>query len=213
MKKKYQVFISSTYEDLIAERAAAIQSLLDNDCIPVGMEQFPASEMSQMEYIKKMIDDCDYYILILGGRYGSLDDDDGIGFTEKEYDYAISKGIPVMSFVFNNPDILQSKYMEKDDSGKEKYYAFRKKVCTGRLVRFHSDIGTLRANIVTSIHHCINDYPATGWIRGDSSEKVSMKCKNNVAGGHTVIIDEESYITQRTLEEYDKEILKMLKEI
>lgn len=48
MQKKYQVFISSTYVDLIEARAAATQCLLDNDCIPVGMEQFPASEMSQM---------------------------------------------------------------------------------------------------------------------------------------------------------------------
>mgnify|MGYP000509063210 CR=1 FL=1 len=97
MKKKYQVFISSTYEDLKEERAAVTQCLLNNNCIPVGMEQFPASNMSQMEYIKKMLDDCDYYILIIGGRYGSLDDD-GIGYTEKEYNYAIQKGIPVMAF-------------------------------------------------------------------------------------------------------------------
>ncbi len=79
IKKKYQVFISSTYSDLIDERAAATQCLLDNNCIPVGMEQFPASDMSQMDYIKRMLDDCDYYILILGGRYGSLDRD-GVGF-------------------------------------------------------------------------------------------------------------------------------------
>lgn len=53
-RKKYQVFISSTYTDLIQERSAVIQCLLDNDCIPVGMEQFPASNMSQMEYIKNV---------------------------------------------------------------------------------------------------------------------------------------------------------------
>ena len=85
LKKKYQVFISSTYEDLKDERAAVTQCLLDNNCIPVGMEQFPSSNMSQMDYIKKMLDDCDYYILIVGGRYGSLDDD-GVGYTEKEYE-------------------------------------------------------------------------------------------------------------------------------
>ncbi len=52
MKKKYQVFISSTYRDLKEERIAVTLYLLDNDCIPVGMEQFPASNMSQMDYIK-----------------------------------------------------------------------------------------------------------------------------------------------------------------
>lgn len=170
MRKKYQVFVSSTYSDLISERAAAIQSLLDNDCIPVGMEQFPASEMSQMEYIKKMLDDCDYYILILGGRYGSLDDD-GVGFTEKEYDYAISKGIPVMSFVFDKPENLPSKDCEDTDSGREKYSTFRIKVCSGRLVKFHSDIGNLKANIVTAINRCIKDFPAVGWVRGNSTSE------------------------------------------
>ena len=64
-EKKYQVFISSTYKDLKEERAAVTQTLLDLSCIPVGMEQFPASDMSQMEYISKMLDSCDYYVLIL----------------------------------------------------------------------------------------------------------------------------------------------------
>ena len=70
-------------------------------CIPVGMEQFPASNMSQMEYIKMMLEDCDYYILILAGKYGYIDSD-GVGFTEKEYDYAIKKRIPVMSFIIED---------------------------------------------------------------------------------------------------------------
>ena len=167
MQKKYQVFISSTYVDLIEARAAATQCLLDNDCIPVGMEQFPASEMSQMEYIKKMLDNCDYYILILGGKYGSLDTD-GIGFTEKEYDYAVAQKIPIMSFVYDMPEDLPNKFCETTDDLREKFKRFREKVCNGRLVKFHSDNGTLKANIVTSIHHCIKDFPAIGWVRGDT---------------------------------------------
>ena len=55
-------------------------------------------------YIKKMLDNCDYYILILGGKYGSLDTD-GIGFTEKEYDYAVAQKIPIMSFLINRQSI------------------------------------------------------------------------------------------------------------
>lgn len=73
--KKYQVFVSSTYKDLIEERAAVTQCLLEMGYIPVGMEQFPASNMSQIEYIQTMLDDCDYYILILAGKYGSTDSD------------------------------------------------------------------------------------------------------------------------------------------
>lgn len=170
MKKKYQVFVSSTYEDLKDERAAVMQCLLDNDCIPVGMEQFPASEMSQMEYIKKMLDDCDYYVLISAGRYGSVDTD-GVGFTEKEYDYAISKGIPVMSVLYNNISNLQSRKCESTDAGKAKLYAFREKISTGRMVNFYSDIGTLKYCVSTAINRCIRDYPAVGWVRGNNTNK------------------------------------------
>lgn len=167
MKKKYQVFISSTYSDLVEERVAATQCLLDNDCIPVGMEQFPASAMSQMEYIKKMLDDCDYYILILGGRYGSLDMD-GVGFTEKEYDYAVLKGIPVMSFVFRDTKFLPSEKCESDDLGRHKYHAFRKKVCSDRMVKFYDSADSLKAAIATSINKCITGSPAIGWVRANT---------------------------------------------
>lgn len=82
MDKRYQVFISSTFEDLKEERSEVLQALLELDCIPCGMEYFPAADEGQWEYIKKLIDDCDYYIVIIGARYGSVDSM-GISFTQK----------------------------------------------------------------------------------------------------------------------------------
>lgn len=166
MKKKYQVFISSTYTDLKEERMAVTQCLLDNDCIPVGMEQFPASGMAQIDYIKRILDDCDYYILILAGRYGSLDAD-RVGFTEKEFDYASAKGIPIMSFVIDDPKKLSFEKHEKTEDGQRRLLAFRDKVCAGRMVKFYTDAGDLKAQIATAINRCIKDFPAAGWIRGE----------------------------------------------
>lgn len=179
MKKKYQVFISSTYEDLKEERAAVTQCLLDNNCIPVGMEQFPASNMSQMECIKKMLDDCDYYILIIGGRYGSLDDD-GIGYTEKEYNYAIQKGIPVMAFVNLHPEKLPNEKCEHANI--EKFKAFRDRVWNAKkLVKGYSDIGDLKANVVTAVNAAIREYPGIGWVRAtDFVQEESLEMGNNV---------------------------------
>lgn len=213
MKKKYQVFISSTYSDLIKERAIAAQCLLDNDCIPVGMEQFPASDMSQMDYIKRMLDDCDYYILILGGRYGSLDQD-GIGFTEKEYDYALSKKIPIMSFVFDKPENLPNRLCENTDELREKYAAFREKVCSGRLVRFHHDFGTLSANIATSINRCIHDFPAIGWVRGNGVSELE-DFKNQIISvikGHSLSweeIDDKVQASDKKIKEIEEKVEAM----
>jgi hypothetical protein len=94
MDKRYQVFVSSTYTDLKEERWKAIQAVIELDCIPAGMELFPAIDEEQFEFIKKVIDDCDYYILIIGGRYGSTTSE-GISYTEKEYDYAVGKRLKV----------------------------------------------------------------------------------------------------------------------
>ncbi len=166
-EKKYQVFVSSTYEDLKEERAAVSQTLLDLGCIPVGMEQFPASGMSQMEYIKKMLETCDYYILILAGRYGSIDPTDGIGYTEKEYDYAVANGKPVMSFVVEEIGKLPSEKCEKTDAGRDALMKFRDKVLASRMIKKYSSKESLQAGVAVSLQKCIRDFPAVGWVRAD----------------------------------------------
>ena len=80
MDKRFQVFISSTYADLKEERQKVIQTVMETDCIPAGMELFPAADEEQWKFIQRVIDDCDYYILIIGGRYGSLTDE-GVSYT------------------------------------------------------------------------------------------------------------------------------------
>ena len=168
MEKKYQVFISSTYEDLKEERFAVMQSLLDFDCIPVGMEQFPASDMSQMEYIEKLIDECDYYLLILAGKYGSTDNT-GLGYTEMEYNYALSKNIPIMRHVIKDLSTLEKDKCEEGEKA-DKLIAFRKKVCDEKLVKFFTDVSGLKYNVVQTLRHYIKAFPRNGWIRSDSIE-------------------------------------------
>ncbi len=79
-----------------------MQALLFLDCIPAGMEPFPASDDDQWTLIKSVIDDSDYYLVIIAGRYGSVDVA-GVGYTEKEYDYAVSIGKPVIGFLHQDP--------------------------------------------------------------------------------------------------------------
>lgn len=172
INKKYQVFISSTYRDLKEERLAVTQMLLKMGFIPVGMEQFPASDMSQMDYIKMMLDTCDYYILILAGKYGTVDSD-GIGFTEKEYDYAIANQIPVMSIIAKDIGKLESAKCEESEEGKSKLQKFRNKVCEGKLVDHYTDIGSLTSAVAAALYSCVQNYPAKGWIRGNISDNTT----------------------------------------
>jgi hypothetical protein len=104
MEKVYQVFVSSTYEDLISERNEVLRVLLKHDCFPSGMELFYAADEDQLSIIKRVIDEIAFYVLIVGNRYGSIYSKTGVSFTETEYDYAVSQGIPVLAFI--NPEGL-----------------------------------------------------------------------------------------------------------
>jgi len=138
MEKRYQVFVSSTYTDLIEERQKVFQTLMEMGCIPAGMELFSAADEDQFDFIKKVIDDCDYYLLMIGGRYGSLAEDQ-ISFTEKEFDYAISLEMKVVVLVHKNPDAIPTGKTDQDAELKEKLGAFKQKAMTGRMVDFWED--------------------------------------------------------------------------
>lgn len=172
MERKYQVFISSTYEDLKTERQAAISCLLDMNCIPVGMEQFPASSLSQWEYIKKMIDMSDYYLLIVAGKYGSIDPEENISYTEKEYRYAIHKKMPILAFLHKNIDSLPAIRVGATDEERERVKNFHNTVKeAGRLVDFYSNEDELKYKIAMAMPKIINDAPIPGWVRADQAEK------------------------------------------
>jgi Domain of unknown function (DUF4062) len=166
--KKYQIFISSTFSDLQQERQLALKVILDLDHIPAGMEAFPAIDMEQFEYVKKIIDECDYYLLIMGARYGSTDND-GVSFTEREFDYAVSKGKTVIALLHSDIQSLPKKNFDADPALELKLNAFRDKVKNGRMVRFWNNHDKLIAGMMQAIVKAITTYPASGWIRGDAA--------------------------------------------
>lgn len=161
---RYQVFVSSTYRDLQEERQQVIQALLELDCIPAGMELFPAADDDQWTLIKRVIDDSDYYVLIIGGRYGSMTPE-GISYTEREFDYALGNAKPIMAFLHSKPDELGSK-VEVDREARERLVAFREKVETGRTCRYWSTAGELGGFVSRAIARAKTDKPAEGWVRG-----------------------------------------------
>lgn len=167
MEKRYQVFVSSTYTDLKEERKYVTQALMEMDCIPAGMELFPAADEEQWEFIKKVIDDCDYYLLIIGGRYGSITDV-GISYTEKEYDYAVEKGIKVIALLHENPSTIPLGKSDVSPELIDKLQTFRDKVKTNRLIKFWNEAKELPGLVALSLSKTIKMYPATGWVRAAS---------------------------------------------
>ncbi len=131
MEKKYQIFISSTYTDLIEERKKVRDTILNMLHFPVGMEVFGAADEEQWEIIKDTIDSSDYYVLIIARRYGTIiseGPDAGISYTEKEYRYAKEKGIPILAFLMDDSvavtiDKIDSEHKEELQKLKKMFLA------------------------------------------------------------------------------------------
>lgn len=140
---------------------------MELDCIPAGMEIFPAIDEEQFNFIKSIIDDCDYYILIIGGRYGSVSNE-GISYTEMEYDYALEKGIKVLAFIHENPDNITLGKSEKDEVLRKKLEQFKSKVSTNRIIKYWNNASELPGLVSLSLSKTIKTYPAVGWIRANS---------------------------------------------
>ncbi len=194
---RYQVFVSSTYEDLRTERQQATQAILEAGCFPSGMELFPASDDLQWELIKRVIEECDYYIVIVAGRYGSIGPK-GLSFTEMEYDYAVEKGVPVLGFVRDNVGDIPFDNTEKSEKGRKKLEVFRNKVMS-RTCRKYLTASELGMAVMKSLMAEARIRPRIGWVRADqarSEEDVQRERK---------VIEELEAASER-IEELEREI-------
>jgi hypoxanthine phosphoribosyltransferase/mannose-6-phosphate isomerase-like protein (cupin superfamily) len=168
-KKKLQIFISSTYTDLRGERQAAVEAVLTAGHIPAGMELFAAGDEAQMKVIKRWIDESDVYMLILGGRYGSIEPKTQKSYIQLEYEYAVDKGKPLFAVVIDE-NYLEKKVKKYGSSVIEKDYPdklrrFRELVCS-KMVRFWSDPKDIKLFIMETIADFSKRAELVGWIPG-----------------------------------------------
>lgn len=203
MDKRYQVFISSTFTDLKDERKAIIEGLLNAKYIPSGMEMFAASNDEQFKYIKKIIDTCDYYVLIVGARYGSINPSTGKSFTEQEYDYAIEKGIPVLAFLHDDPYNLPAS--KRDDDKRELLESFRAKVSDGRLCKMWHTSSELIASVIISLGEEVADNPQRGWTRGNFEDSTILLSQLNALRLEKEKVDESFKELKTKYDELTKE--------
>ncbi len=168
MDRKLQVFVSSTYEDMKPERQAAVEAILTAGHIPAGMELFAAGEESQMATIRRWIDDSDVFMLIFGGRYGSIEPKSGLSYIETEYDYAITKGKPVFAVVINEA-ALEAKVREQgtavmETEHQDQLKAFRQKALARICSRFE-DCKDIKLAIHESLGEIQNRRQLDGWVK------------------------------------------------
>lgn len=152
--------------DLQEERAAIVSALLQLEAFPAGMELFPAADDDAWTLIERVIDSSDYYLLVIGGKYGSIDPESELSYTEKEYDLAVNLKKPVMAFLHGDPDAIEFGKSEKNEAIQQKLAAFRAKVERMKHVKYWTG-PDLAGQVALSYANFRQTYPAVGWVRGD----------------------------------------------
>ena len=172
MEKKYQIFISSTYTDLIEAREKVRDAILTMMQFPIGMEMFSAADEEQWEIIQDTIDSSDYYVLIVGHRYGSVietGDDAGISYTEKEFRYAEEKKLPILAFILSDKAKVEIANLETDTEKRQKLEVFKAYVTTGgRTVEWWKTTDELARKVTAALYKQMGRKKRPGWVRGDS---------------------------------------------
>lgn len=190
MDKRYQVFISSTFRDLEVERKEVMEAIINLNCFPAGMEMFPAADMEQFDYIKPIIDRSDYYVLIIAGKYGSVADD-GISYTEKEYDYAKEKGIPILVFVKKDIDHIEVVKTDNNPELRIKLDKFREKAMKNTLAKFWDTTLELKYIVHDSLTKAFTISPRDGWVKGgEITEVETLRKLEKLREENTKLINE-----------------------
>ena len=190
-KKKLQVFVSSTYSDLRDERQAAVEAILTAGHIPAGMELFAAGDQSQMEVIKRWIDESDLFLLILGGRYGSIDPSSNKSYIQLEYEYALEKEKPFFAVVIDENYLKERVKVRGIDLYEITYQQqlkdFRKTVLT-KLVRFWCDRKDIELAVLRTLSDFARRDDLVGWVPGNEAvnigalaEEIARLAKENAS--------------------------------
>ncbi|HRH76901.1 MAG TPA: DUF4062 domain-containing protein [Cellvibrionaceae bacterium] len=209
MSKKYQIFVSSTYQDLVEERDQVIKAILEMGHIPVGMEMFSAADDEQWKIIARQIDDIDYYAVLVAHRYGSVTAD-GISYTEKEFDYAASKGVPILGFCIDESAAWPNDRCDTDSKSKRRLQSFKKKI-KSRLIHFWSSKEELHGKFSISLMKAITANPRIGWIRASEGTGVEVTKELTRLSSENSILRSRVEELERQKTELDDDVRKIVR--
>lgn len=206
MDKKYQVFISSTFTDLKDERVEIMEAIINLGHIPVGMELFNAADDTQWGVIKRRIEESDYYVLVISDRYGSIDTD-GVGFTEKEYEFAISIKKPIISFLREESAIELLPYQDRESDNKAELGLFKSKV-SKRLFKKWDNKVDLSKKFFSAFAELIRDSPQPGWVRFNDIDQITRNQFNELFSTNK-ILSEENLKLKTQISDSEKKICEL----
>lgn len=172
VEKRYQVYIASSYNDVVNERLKVENSLLSSGFFPWEFSERRTSLNTAKS--RQQMDESDYVIFVLSGRYGDLSAS-GISYLHLDFLYAANKNKTIISLVDAHPERKLREEQETDEDLIKKLIAF-KGVLKRESDYFHqyTNILDLERACKSLLTSAISEKPALGWVRPQPQDEKSM---------------------------------------
>lgn len=144
-----RIYISSTYNDLIAERSVVKEAILSLGHFPLGMEEYSASDQRPLDRCLADVRSCQAYVGIIAWRYGFCPDGSQLSITNLEFKEAADHKIPAFVFVLKDDASWPRNFIPDEDQPRVK--AFRKQLENEKLVAFFRNKDELATKVTTSL--------------------------------------------------------------
>lgn len=168
--RTFKVYISSTHDDMKAECTAAYEALVTSGNIVSGNGYLSEETIGNFGVIQRDIETSDIFILILGGRYGSICPETGKSLIHMEYEYALSLKMPIGVIAISDTFLSAKKSSAYssgslyDDLDSENYNRLLLSV-SHNTISYYSDIHEFTSCLLEKIDRLSADYPINGWIQ------------------------------------------------
>lgn len=169
----WRIFVSSTREDLIPYREAVENALTGMEQIPLAMEHFVSSPDSPIDVCLSTVRRSQLYIVIVGMRYGSIEEGSGKSFTELEYDEAVKNKIPILAFIIDEEQCpILPKYVDVGEEA-EKLKEFKAKLNSSYYVSRFTSVDHLKQIVERSVRQTIESLSAAKAEKNAAQNKES----------------------------------------
>lgn len=169
----WRIFVSSTREDLIPYREAVENALTGMEQIPLAMEHFVSSPDSPIDVCLSTVRRSQLYIVIVGMRYGSIEEGSGKSFTELEYDEAVKNKIPILAFIIDEEQCpILPKYVDVGEKA-EKLKEFKAKLNSSYYVSRFTSVDHLKQIVERSVRQTIESLSAAKAEKNAAQNKES----------------------------------------
>ena len=195
MSKKYFVFVSSTQDDLKAERRELIRIVSELGAVPVTMDTFDITLEDDRKLIYRSIEECDYFVNLTAHKGGEAV---GRSFAKEiEYAQAVKAGVPVLALIISGKARWKASKKEKDPAAVKALEAF-KKALEGHTHETWVNLGDLRQKALGLLSKEMNLNPRRGWA--PSAETIDASVANELS---RLIRENELLRRQANMEETD----------